>query len=446
MRKSKDCVITLGLLCGLMCSCEQVAEGTSPSGHVTIQSVNGKYHLYVKGEPFTVKGVGMGGVGDGSRIRALKEAGGNSLRTWSSRNGQALLDAAADHGLMVAMGLSMGKELHHFDYDDNVAVKEQFERIKTAVDQFKDHPQLLCWVAGNELNLLFDESGGLKPVNPKTYQALKDIVDYIHNVDPHHPVTTTFAGVQKASIELALKHCPDLDFLSYQVYGGLGQIPEQVATTGILKPYMITEFGPVGHWERPATEWGREIEETSTEKAIGLRKRIQKAFLADSSGLNMGGFAFLWGQKQERTPTWYGLFNKSGEATASVDELTKFWTGSYPANRAPSLESMRLDGKQAVDNIYLKSNAEYSAKVVAADPNGDELNFKWVIMKEVVERSQGGAREIEPDEVTCEVVAQENGDFWFVSPTEPGEYRLFSYVYDGKGKVGNANIPFYVKE
>jgi hypothetical protein len=387
----------------------------------------------------------MGGVGDGSRILALKEAGGNSLRTWGARNGQAILDATAQHGLMVAMGLRMGQELHHFDYEDTVAVKEQFERIKATVDRFKYHPNLLCWVAGNELNLLFDERG-IKPVNPKTYEALDDIVDYIHQVDPYHPVTTTFAGVQKASIELALKHCPDLDFLSYQVYGGLSQISALVVATDILKPYLVTEFGPVGHWERPATEWGREIEETSTEKATGLWQRIQKAFVEDGSGLNMGGFAFLWGQKQERTPTWYGLFNKSGEATASVDELTRFWTGDYPANRAPTIESMLLDGKQAVDNIYLKSGQEYSARVVATDPNGDQLSFKWVIMKEVVERSQGGAREIEPDEVACEIVAAENGDFGFIAPTESGEYRLFSYVYDAKGKVGNVNIPFLVKD
>jgi hypothetical protein len=55
--------------------------------------------------------------------------------------------------------------------------------------------------------------------------------------------------------------------------------------------------------------------------------------------------------------------------------------------------------KNAIDNIYLKPGMKCSAKVFASDPNNDPLTFKWVILKEVIERSQGGAREIEPDNV-----------------------------------------------
>ena len=33
----------------------------------------------------------------------------------------------------------------------------------------------------------------------------------------------------------------------------------------------------------------------------------------------------------------------------------------------------------------------------------------------------------------------------FTAPDEVGEYRLFNYAYDGKNKVGNANIPFMVE-
>ena len=29
-------------------------------------------------------------------------------------------------------------------------------------------------------------------------------------------------------------------------------------------------------------------------------------------------------------------------------------------------------------------------------------------------------------------------------PTQPGAYRLYTYVFDGKGHAAHANIPFYV--
>jgi hypothetical protein len=440
MKSNLKIIAAVALLVFVLLSCSgerKKFDALNTPSHVEIKAVEGKYDFYVNGTVFKVKGVGGGG-----NIAMLHEAGGNSIRTWGTNNGKQILDSANKYNLMIAMGLGMGQELHGFDYNDTAAVGKQFRAIKSSVDMYKNHPNLLCWVAGNELNLRPNRD---IPVNPKVYDALKDIVDYIHKTDPDHPVTTAFAGVTKEHIEAALERCPDLDFISLQVYGGLGRIPGQAKEAGITKPYAITEYGPVGHWEMPHTEWGREIEETSAVKASGLWDRIQKGIVTDNSGLNLGGYAFLWGQKQERTPTWYGMFIRSGEATAITDELTRYWTGNYPSNRAPKVDSLKLDGKNAIDNIYLKPGSQCTAKVYASDPNNDPLTFEWIILKEVVERSQGGAREIEPDSVQVKIIADTNGELKFISPSEGGEYRLFSYVFDGKNKVGTANIPFYIK-
>jgi hypothetical protein len=337
----------------------------------------------------------------------------------------------------------MGQELHGFDYSDTAAVAKQFSAIRKAVDTYKNHQNVLCWVAGNELNI--NPKRGV-PVNPKVYDALKQVVDYIHKTDPNHPVGTALAGASKAVFDVAIERCPNLDFVAFQVYGTLDRIPAMAKAVGITKPYMITEFGPRGHWEVPVTAWGREIEEPSAVKASGLMERIQKGIVSDSSGLNLGGYAFLWGQKQERTPTWYGMFIKSGESTAAIDELTRYWTGKYPEIRAPKVDSLKLAEKKAVDNIYLKPGVTYPAKVYASDPNNFPLTFKWAMLKEVIVRSQGGAREIEPDTVHIQVLSNANGELMFKSPKDTGEYRLFSYVYNGKNKVGTANVPFYVKK
>lgn len=441
-KKPNNFPFVLILICFLLYSCDKKKETNSPK--VSIKKVNGVYDFYINDAIYQVKGAGVD-VNNGKDFKALKEAGANTFRTWRANDAPMELDSALKYDLKIAMGIDMDKELHDFDYNDTEAVKKQFERIKKEILQYKDHPALLCWVVGNELNLLIKEDGSLGTVNPKVYDALSDIVDYIHEVDPDHPVTTTFAaGAMKAHIEAALERCPQLDFLSYQVYNELATVSQQEMSNNIDMPYMITEFGPKGHWEMPSTSWGREIEENSTLKAEGLRDRMQKGLSSDKTGRNMGGFAFVWGQKQERTPTWYGMFNKDGKATAVVDELTLFWTGAYPNNRAPRINSMTLDGKVATDNVTLKPNQTISSEVDVLDLEGDQLTYKWNLMKEVENKSQGGAYEAEPDYLKIDIITSEDGKIKFRAPAEKGEYRLFSYIYDDK-KVANANIPFIVK-
>ncbi len=439
MKKLVNIAVIILLIVFMAVSCQNTKTNDpmqTPS-QVEIKSVDGKYNFYVDGKLFDVKGAGGGG-----NLDMLQQSGGNSIRTWSPRNGLQVLDSAYKYNLMVAMGISMGQELHRFDYNDTSAVAEQYRRNIKAIDELKNHPALLCWVVGNELNLSPDHQ---TPVNPKVYDALNDIVEYVHREDPNHPVTTAFAGVNKQQMEVALERCPDLDFISVQVYGGLGSISDQMQATGVTKPFVVTEYGPIGHWEMPHTEWGREIEEPSAKKATGLYERIQKGIVNDPTGRCMGGYAFLWGQKQERTPTWYGMFLKSGEATAVVDELTRYWTGKYPENRAPMVDDITMNEQEAVDNIYVQPGARSVARVSASDPNGDELVYEWVILKEVIERSQGGARETEPESVPFEILSDSNGELVFTSPAEKGDYRLFAYVFDGNNRAGTANIPFMVE-
>ena len=181
-------------------------------------------------------------------------------------------------------------------------------------------------------------------------------------------------------------------------------------------------------------------------KADGIIHRLTKGLVNNNSGKCLGGFAFVWGHKHERTPTWYGMLHEDGKQTEYVDELTKLWTGNYPKNRAPRVDSLLLDNKKATDNIYLKPNTEYTAKVFASDPDGDLLNFEWEIASEVDKRSLGGEKEEKPLRTPVEIVKNKNGELIFLTPKDVGEYRILAYVYDGKDKAGNANIPFFVKQ
>ena len=105
---------------------------------VTLKNTEGKYQLLVNNEPFYIKGAGL----EFGNIPALAKHNGNSFRTWRTDNGEQsgkeVLDEAQKYGLMVTMGIEVARERHGFDYNDDVAVKEQKERIRKEILEFKD--------------------------------------------------------------------------------------------------------------------------------------------------------------------------------------------------------------------------------------------------------------------------------------------------------------------
>lgn len=430
------------------CLCVFSSNTFANASKVEIIKSDGQYSLTMNGAAFAVNGVGLG-YRDKNWVKALKEAGGNSFRTWSTGNIEEELALAKELDLMIAVGINTGKELLGFDYNNEAAVAEQYKRVTDIIQQYKHHPNILAWVIGNEQNLLLDDNGQMLPVNPKVYKAMGDIVEFIHKNDPNHPVTLTLAAARKVDIDLVLKYIPNIDFLSVQLYGNLDNLSEYIEASGVDKPFMVTEFGPTGHWEMPSTSWGREIEEPSGIKADNFARRIRDNILNDPTGKLIGSFAFFWGQKQERTPTWYGMFNASGHQNARVDELTKIWTGSYPKNRAPRSTKITINEKLPQTSLTLAPSAKANAVVLVTDYDGDPLKTDWILRKEVTARSQGGHFEPKPEDIQLTVLNQFQSEteasLSFIAPLEPGEYRLFAYSYDNKGKVGNANFPFLVK-
>jgi len=154
---------------------------------------------------------------------------------------------------------------------------------------------------------------------------------------------------------------------------------------------------------------------------------------------------FLWGQKQERTPTWYGLFTENGEETGVVDVMQYLWTGSWPKNRAPELSAFLLNNQKATENIYLNPAQSYPVTLNVADPNGDRLIVRYELLTESTDLKEGGDREGRPQPLTGLVNVINNNKASLKAPTKEGAFRLFVYASDGRGKVATANIPFYVK-
>lgn len=395
---------------------------------VEVRKSGNTYQLLRNGQPYFVKGAG-----GTSYMDRLAAYGGNSVRTWGTKDAAQILDSAQKHGLTVLMGLGVVPERHGFNYDDAAAVKKQFERVKADVLKFKDHPALLAWGIGNELNLSYK--------NPKVWDAVNDIATMIHKEDPNHPASTVLAGINKREIDYIKTNTPAIDFLSINTYGGLAALPEQVKATGWNGAYMVTEWGPTGHWEGLQTSWKAPIEETSSEKAAVYKSRYTFSVERDTQNC-LGAYVFLWGQKQERTPTWYGVFTEAGEESEVVDVMQYLWSGKYPDNKAPHIYAFNLDGKKAQHSVLLKAGASYEAIVDAADPDNDALSYHYELLPEATNVGEGGDHEDRP--ATVPLKLENVKKVSIKAPAQKGAYRLFVYVKDGRNNVATANIPFFV--
>jgi hypothetical protein len=395
---------------------------------------DGIYRLYVNDEVFYVNGAGLE-FGD---IAALGRHGANSFRTWRTENGQedavAVLDKAHENGLMVLMGLEVGRERHGFDYGDTLKVKKQFDYLKGEVLRLKDHPALLGWAIGNELNLFATDW--------RVYDAVNELSKMIHELDTNHVTTTTTAGIGETEVREIKKRCPDIDFLSIQMYGDIVNLQTRISDAGWDGPYMVTEWGATGHWEVPCTPWNACIEQTSQEKADAFLERYKVAIKADRKRC-LGSYVFLWGQKQERTPTWYGMFLESGEETETVDVMHYIWNGKWPENRCPTIDSLRLNGKTSYDSISVKKGDKLNVFVDARDYDRDLLTYRWEIMPESTDLGDGGDFENRPESLLKITAGPKES---FDVPENPGAYRIFVYVLDNNNHAATANIPFLVKD
>lgn len=397
---------------------------------VEVVAHDGGYTLVRDGKPYLVRGAGVAGVG----LETLAARGGNSIRTWGIEEAQSTLDEAAKYGLTVSMGLPVAAERFGFDYDSAESIAEQRENVRAAVLKYKDHPALLAWIIGNELDMSF--------TNHRVYDEVNELSRMIHELDPNHVTTTTITALDRETVELVRKRAPDLDFVSIQAYGALALMPKAIAYLG-EGPFMVTEWGPLGHWEVGKTRWDAAIEPTSTEKARHFLLQYRDLIMP-YLGPGLGSYAFLWGHKQERTHTWFSLFMESGATTGAVDALELVWTGRLPENQAPVLESISLARRSASDSIRLTAGKGYVAKVVAKDTENDELTYQWSVKPESDATSIGGDLEASIADLSNPFDGASNEATVRLVAPDPGTYRIFVEINDGHGHTAHANIPFLV--
>ena len=410
-------------------SCICIATPVQAQSVVRMDKTEAGYQIQKDGKPYFIKGVG-----GNTHLDIVKSMGGNSVRTWGGDNQTEILDNCQKLGLTVTAGIWLGQPRQGFHYEDQAAVQRQKEGAVAFVHRYKNHPAVLMWGLGNEM-----EGDGQ---DPQIWQAIDDAAKAMKQEDPNHPVMTVIAEIGEGGLKVKqfMKYCPHVDVLGINSYAGLGSLPERLKSAGFSRPYVVSEFGPFGFWEVGSTSWKAPIEPTSTEKAHVYLKNYEHS-IAGPRGQCLGSYCFHWGQKQEATSTWFGMFLKSGECTESVETMQYLWTGQFPKVRCPRIIHLETSVAQKA----LPAASDQTADVQIEDATPQNRVLRWEVREESSDRKSGGDREQEPPIVANCIVEAKGTHLRFRTPSAPGAYRLFLYIFDGQGNAATANVPFSVQ-
>jgi hypothetical protein len=401
------------------------------NNRVTIEKRGDAFVLLRNGEPYIIRGVG-----GRQRLDEAARLGANSVRTWGGEDAPAVFEQAARFGLTVFVGIWLSHEAK--DYESEVYKASKRTELTQLVDRYKDHPQLLVWALGNEIQLGADI--------PLAWQFVEELAQLVKARDPNHPVATVTAHAPTAVLDHIAQYAPSITLLGVNSYAGLPVVPRDMEPSAFKGPFVITEWGPDGHWETANTSWGRPIEQSSAQKAAVYAQRLR--LIESWTERCLGSYVFLWGQKQERTSTWYGLFAEDrpelglhGETTPQLDAVSAGWLDRAPTTVAPVVHGLSLNGKKPEDSLVLRPGERvHGAAQLGEGTQVDKV--VWELLHEPSEVGQGGAHEPRPPRAATELHA-EGPEISFEAPP-PGEYRLFFYALDEHHKVGTANFPFKV--
>lgn len=409
----------------LLATCREAPMEKSPPqvSAITVR-VDAAGGMTRDGKPFFVKGAGGSG-----NLEQLASRGANSLRTWDTNGLSEILDHAESLGLTVSAGIWLEHECSWFSYGNPEHCEKQAERVRKEIIKYRDHPALLTWGLGNEV-----EGDG---TNTAFWKQLDRLALLVKELDPAHPTFTAVAGANKDKVEGLMNHAPHLDILGINTYGALPGLRKQLGNFGWKRPWMVTEWGPRGFWESPRSGSEAPIEQTSSEKAEMIRKSYQNVIF--NEGGCVGSYVFVWGWKFEATATWFGIHTHEGEVTAVADALQDVWGGGKPANHAPAIERMR-----GVPKSFVKAGDRFEVIAPARDPDGDPLVWHWSVLPERKSLITNVPEKM-PKAIAPSIDRFAGDSVTVKAPEKPGIYRLHAWVKDGKGNAATANAPFEVR-
>jgi len=393
---------------------------SGPSKVVLKKTGDESWTLTRNGAPFFVKGVG-----GSEHLDQAVALGANSIRTWGvGKDTRALMDRAQQQGLTVSFGHWLGHKRHWFNIHDEAAVARQQREVVANTRAYMNHPALLFWGVGNEV-----ETG--QENDPKVWQVVNAAARAIKEVDPHHPTMIIIAelGPGDSKVKNIAKYCPDIDIVGLNAYDGAADVVKRFRAHKIGKPCILTEYGPP-LYKRDA--FGR-VEGTSAQKAADYA-RIYRGSISAHPGFCLGGYSFVWGSKTEMTDTYFGQFLASGERLPQAEIFHQLFGVPSPPNRCPVVSPLQLEPASRVAEV----GSPIRLRLPAKDPDGDPLRYRWEL-KEVLRDVVGGdALRAKPNLAAAITHTAPDSAEVSIQTDKAGTYRVYGYVFDGKGQAATA--------
>lgn len=399
---------------------------------VYVKKTDGGFQLYRNGEPFYIRGAS-----GNAHFKELANIGGNTIRVYDTINIQNILDEAHKYNLAVIVDIPLPVNRISFKfYSNQNRNKVLMRNIEMLVEKYKNHPSLLMWNLGNEISIPLM----LRKGDSNFITTFNNLINIIHKNDPNHPVSTAIYGKNQL---LGIRfYFPKLDIVGINVFGDLENLQSKIDKfskwTGIM-PFYISEWGNNGPWEEEVTLWDAPIEPTSTKKGEQFKNRYR-----DFIGSNkqcLGSLAFYWGQKLEKTTTWFSIFDEQGRKSQVYYDLQKTWNEKIDSTCfPPQIKYMLVNNKGARDQLIFEPNIIEKAKILFEGKVDSTYKFVWKIYGE----SWSSGDKVPLVNFSGCFENEKGAEVFFRVPSKEGPYRIFVYVYDKNGYFATTNTPFYV--
>lgn len=120
------------------------------------------------------------------KVKLLKDAGFNAVRTSHNPPASAFLAACDSLGLMVIEEAFDGWKAAKNPYDYSILYDEWWDKdVSAMVERDRNHPSIICWSIGNEI---------IERKSPDAVRMAGELASKCRELDPTRPVTSAFAA------------------------------------------------------------------------------------------------------------------------------------------------------------------------------------------------------------------------------------------------------------